>query len=151
MSTRVLLVEDEPLLVSLYTLVLAQAAYDVHSASDAATAEMKVVSERPHVVLLDLLIPETNGRDTHGESLHEPTGFKILRLVKDTPSLESTRVIVLSNLDSDEHLRIANELGADRYLVKANLDPHELKRNVEEVLHAPQKPRSTKRPATKST
>ena len=150
MSTRVLLVEDEPILVSLYTLALSQAEYDVNSASDAETAELKVVTERPHIILLDLLIPKLAGGDTHGESLHEPTGFQILRLVKSTPSLQSTRVIIMSNLDSDEHLRIANELGADRYLVKANLDPHDLRRNVEEVLHSSEAPRSaTKVPVKK--
>lgn len=143
MATKILLIEDEPLLVSMYTMVLSQAAYDVQSALDAETAESKVVTQRPHVVLLDLLIPKAAGHDTHGESLHEPTGFRILRLVKGTPSLQSTRVIVLSNLDSDEHLRIAKELGADRYIIKSNLDPHDLQRNVEEVLHgtsAPAKP-----------
>lgn len=143
MSTRILLVEDEPLLVSLYTLALTQAAYEVNSAMDAETAELKVVSERPHVVLLDLLIPKSAGRDLHDTDLHEPIGFQILRLVKGTPSLQSMHVIILSNLDSDEHQRMANELGADRYLVKSNLDPHDLKKNVEEVLHsaaAPKKP-----------
>lgn len=124
------------MLVSLYTLVLNQAAYEVHSAMDEETAELKVISERPHIVLLDLLIPKTVGGDTHGENYHEPTGFQILRLVKGTPSLQSIRVIVLSNLDSDEHVKIANDLGADLYLIKSNLDPHDLKKNVEDVLHS---------------
>jgi len=137
MATRILLVEDEPLLVSLYTMALSQAEYHVNSALDAETAEMKVVAERPHVILLDLLIPKMFGGDTHEDSDREPLGFQILRLVKSTPSLQSTRVIVLSNLDSDEHIRVASELGADRYLVKANLDPHDLKKNVEEVLQGP--------------
>lgn len=143
MATRILLVEDEPILVSLYTMVLTKALYEVNSASDAETAELKVVTERPHVILLDLLIPKLAGGDTHGENLHEPTGFQILRLIKGTPSLQSTRVIVLSNLDSDEHLRVANELGVDRYLIKANLDPHDLQRNVEEVLHSTEAPRAS--------
>lgn len=140
MSTRVLLIEDEPILVSLYTMVLNKAAYEVQSASDAESAEMKVVTLHPHVILLDLLIPKSTGGDTHGESMHEPTGFQILRMIKGTPSLQSMRVIVLSNLDSDEHLRIAKELGADRYIVKANLDPHDLQKNVEEVLHSTEAP-----------
>ncbi len=136
MSTRILLVEDEPILVSLYTLALLQASYVVNSALDAQTAEMMVVSDRPHVILLDLLIPKTASGDLHVSNFHEPTGFQILRLVKGTPSLADTRVIVLSNLDSDEHLKMASELGADRYIIKANLDPHDLRRNVEEVLHS---------------
>lgn len=140
MSTRVLLIEDEPILISLYTVALAQGTYEVHNASDAETAQLKVVAERPHVILLDLLIPKVPGDTTESDNIHEPIGFKILRLVKGTPSLSSVRVIVLSNLDSDEHLRMANELGADRYIVKSNLDPHDLRRNVEEVLHSVQPP-----------
>ncbi len=151
MSTRILLIEDEPILVSLYTMVLTQASYEVNSAMDAETAQLKVVSERPHLILLDLLIPKMAGGDTHGENLHEPTGFQILRLIKGTPSLQSIRVIVLSNLDSDEHLRIANELGADRYLVKSNLDPHDLQRNVEEVLHSTPAPRTPTKVKVKPT
>jgi PleD family two-component response regulator len=44
-------------------------------------------------------------------------------------------VIILSNLDSDEHIRRAKELGADDYIVKANLDPHDLAARVEKSLH----------------
>ena len=134
MATRILLIEDEPILVSLYTTILTQDAYEVQSALDAQTAELKVITVRPHVILLDLLIPRTPGGDIHGESLHEPTGFQILRLVKGTPSLQETRVIILSNLDSDEHIRTASSLGADKYLIKSNLDPHDLRRYVEDVL-----------------
>lgn len=141
MSTRILLVEDEPILVSLYTLALAQSTFEVHNAADVETAETKVVSVRPHVVLLDLLLPTTPSGDMQVGNFHEPSGFHILRLVKETPSLESTRVIILSNLDSDEHMRLANDLGADRYIVKANLDPHDLKRTVEDVLHSSDAPK----------
>lgn len=137
MSTRILLIEDEPMLSSLYTLMLSKSGYDVTAAIDAETGEEELVSLRPHVVLLDLLIPKKLHGDTHGESYHEPTGFQILRLVKATPSMATIRVIILSNLDSDEHIRTAKRLGADRYLIKSNLDPHELKAQVEEVLHRP--------------
>ncbi len=135
MATRVLLIEDEPLLISLYRMILQQGEYDVDSASDRASAEEKVITTKPHVVLLDLLIPDTPTGDTHGESYHEPNGFEILRLVKGTPSLWDIRVIVLSNLDSDEHVSMAKKLGADDYVVKSNLDPHDLRKHVDGVLH----------------
>ena len=135
MATKVLLIEDEPLLSSLYAAMLHRDAYDVSMAMDATTGEEKVVTVRPHVVLLDLLIPGKLGADSANENYHEPMGFQILRFVKSTPSLSNTRVIILSNLDSDEHLKRAHELGANQYLVKSNLDPHELGKHVEEVLH----------------
>ncbi len=135
MATRILLIEDEPIISSLYTLMLTKSGYEVNAALDAQTGEEQIIVNRPHVVLLDLLIPKHPKGDTHGENYHEPTGFEILRLVKNTPSLSMTRVIILSNLDSDEHVRTAKKLGADRYLVKSNLDPHDLQQQVEEVLH----------------
>jgi len=137
MATRILLIEDEPLLSSLYSLVLSKSGYQVETALDAETGEEKLVLTRPHVVLLDLLIPKRPQTDTHGEDFHEPSGFDILRLVKGTPSLQEIRVIVLSNLDSDEHVRTARSLGADEYLIKSNLDPHQLQAEVERILHGP--------------
>ncbi len=136
MATKVLIIEDEPMLSSLYRMVLEHAAYVVESAADAQSGEEKVLTSRPHVIVLDLLIPKDPLSDTHGENLHEPMGFEILRLVKGTASLRDIRVIVLSNLDSDEHVATAKKLGADQYWVKANLDPHDLKKHVDDVLHA---------------
>lgn len=136
MATKVLLIEDEPLLSSLYAAVLHRGAYDVSIALDASSGEEKVITLRPHVVLLDLLIPGKTGEDSHQENYHEPMGFHILRFVKGTPSLNHIRVIIMSNLDSDEHVKRAHELGADKYLIKSNLDPHDLGWQVEDALHA---------------
>jgi DNA-binding response OmpR family regulator len=141
MSTRVLLIEDEPILVSLYTIVLSKAGYDVATALDAKTGEEKLLGDRPHVIVLDLLIPAVPGGTIEGEDFQEPMGFKILRFVKETPSLAEMRVMVLSNLDSDEHVHKAADLGADDYVVKADLDPHKLHSRVEKILHAPAKQR----------
>jgi len=137
MATRVLLVEDEPLLISLYTLALSRDGYDVRGAADLTSAEKYVVMERPHVVLLDLMIPVNAGRNATLGDFHEPTGFRILRLVRSNPALNGTRVIVLSNLDADEHIRGAKSLGADDYIVKSDLDPHALGQRITDVLHRP--------------
>lgn len=137
MATRILLIEDEPILVSLYSMTLLKSGYEVINAMDAEAGEEKLILIRPHVILLDLLIPKKAGGDLHVENFHEPIGFQILRLVKGTPSLKEIRVIVLSNLDSDEHIKTAKNLGADEYIVKANLDPHLLKDHVERILHQP--------------
>lgn len=137
MATRILLIEDEPILVSLYGLALSRHGYHVDSALDLATAEEKLIVVRPHVILLDLLIPKRLGANAPAEDFHEPLGFQILKLVKGSPSLQETRVMVISNLDTDEHVRRATELGADDYVVKANLDPHDLKARVEKILHQP--------------
>lgn len=133
MATRVLLIEDEPILVSLYALVLSRAGFEVKTAMTLQDAEDHVIQGRPHVVLLDLLIPTGKQKESVMD-LHEPTGFQLLRFVKDSPSLSTTRVIVLSNLDSDEHVQHALRLGADGYVIKSNMDPHDLTSKVSNVL-----------------
>lgn len=134
MATKILLIEDEPILISLYAMMLNRAGYEVETAMNAESGEEKLVISRPHLILLDLLIPQNATHSLHGESMHEPMGFQILRMVKGTPSMNDIRVIVLSNLDSDEHVAMAKKLGADEYLVKANLDPHDLQGHVERIL-----------------
>ena len=134
MATKILLVEDEPILVSLYTLMLTKDGYAVSTAMDAQRAEERVVLDRPHLILLDLFIPTDEQNAPTDFNLHEPVGFRILRFVKATPSLQQTRVVVLSNLDSDEHKKTATKLGADGYIVKANIDPHDLGDRIETVL-----------------
>jgi two-component system alkaline phosphatase synthesis response regulator PhoP len=136
MATRVLLIEDEPILVSLYATMLAKEGYEVLTALNLEAGEEKVIVIRPHLILLDLLIPKKQGSESNEAEYHEPLGFQILRLVKGTPSLKDTRVIILSNLDSDEHIKTAKDLGADAYLIKSNIDPHDLKGHVERILQS---------------
>jgi CheY-like chemotaxis protein len=139
MSTRVLLVEDEPILVSLYTMALNSDGYEVTTALDATTAEQRLLINRPHAILLDLLIPIIPSGTLDSPDFHEPVGFRILRLVKSNPTLAHIKVLVLSNLDSDEHINTAKKLGADEYLVKASLEPHDLALKIKDALnrHAP--------------
>ena len=137
MATRVLLIEDEPILISLYTLALGRGGYDVLNAADLSSAEQKVMNDHPHIILLDLLIPLTPSGDARQMDFHEPTGFRVLRLVKSSPQLADTRVIVLTNLDADEHMKTADRLGADEYIIKANLNPHDLAKRVAVILSRP--------------
>lgn len=135
MATRILLVEDEPILISLYTLALSRGGFEVLNAGDLATAEERMLTTRPHLIVLDLLIPASTTTGTLTEDFHEPIGFQILRLVKSSPQLSDTRVVVLSNLDADEHVRTAKNLGADDYIVKADLNPRDLAGRVSTILH----------------
>jgi DNA-binding response OmpR family regulator len=44
------------------------------------------------------------------------------------------KVIIITNLESEDHKRRAAELGAARYLVKAFLDPHDLVKHVDTII-----------------
>ncbi len=131
-NMTVLLVEDEPLLVSLYASVLRKLTEaNILTATEEREAVAIIDREVPRVILLDLMIPTTSGTVY---DFHEPVGFEVLRRVKSNPKTEHIHVIILSNLDADEHRQRAHDLGAEEYIVKALLKPHELAARISKYL-----------------
>lgn len=131
-ATTILLVEDEPILVSLYASVLRKLTdANVVTATEESEALRVIARVMPRLILLDLMIPTTSGTTAN---FHEPVGFEVLRSVKANPKTEKIHVIILSNLDADEHRQRAHDLGAEEYLVKALLNPHELAQRIAKYL-----------------
>ena len=102
MSERILIVEDDTLLVKFLRATLAASGYAVEVAADGATA-LAVLSARPmDLVLLDLGLPEIDGID-------------VLRQLR---SWSDASVVVLSARDQQDEKVAALDLGADDYLTK---------------------------------
>lgn len=132
-SVKILLIEDEPVLVGLYQTMLRNGHYNVATAMEEEDGMRKVTSERPAIVLLDLMIPSKIVRAAD-YNFHEPVGFEILKMIKTNPRTKHIKVIVLTNLDADEHRQRAQKLGADDYVVKAQILPRDLAEKIERVL-----------------
>lgn len=134
-AMSILLVEDEPLLTSLYVSVLQKLTEArILTASEEQEAMKLVAQELPRVILLDLMIP-TNAASQREYGFHEPVGFNVLRKVKADPKTKHIHVIILSNLDADEHKQRAHDLGAEDYIVKALLQPKELADRIAKYLN----------------
>jgi len=102
LGTRVLLIDDDPKLVPLLERGLAYEGFEVLTAGDGESGLALANSGRPHVVLLDIAMPE-------------PDGFEVcrrLRLVQDVP------IIMLTARDDIEDKVTALDLGADDYVPK---------------------------------
>lgn len=122
---KVLVVEDEPLISSLYARALGKdPGISVQTAKDKIDAILKVEHFSPDVVFLDLMIPL--GTHEFVADYDHPAGFDVLETIKHNPHTKTAKVIVLSCLDSDTHKTHAEALGADAYIVKSEIDPHEL-------------------------
>jgi len=131
-AQTILLIEDEPLLVSLYASMLRKLTEaNVITATEEHEALRLIESVVPGIVLLDLMIPTTGGA---ASNFHEPVGFEVLRRVKANPKTKQIHVIILSNLDADEHRQRAYDLGAEEYIVKALLKPRELAGRIAKYL-----------------
>lgn len=103
--TRVLIVDDDPLVRSALALMLGgQSGVDVvGQAGDGREGVAMAAALRPDVVLMDIRMPQLNGLDATRE-LH------------DRPN--PPRVIVLTTFDADEHVVGALAAGADGFLLK---------------------------------
>lgn len=122
---RVLVVEDEPDTVFLLKHILRSAGYNVLGAMNGHEAIRKVADVKPHLVLLDLMMPGMNGWETFG----------YLRKVSDVP------VMIISAVASKEEVVKALRMGVDDYLTKPFLNAEVLAR-VEAILRRAHVPNS---------
>lgn len=114
---KILIVEDEPSVGEVVSLYLSRAGYEVTSVGDGRTALEKLAKSIPDLVVLDLMLPNVDGREI----------LSFVRSISDVP------VIILTAL-RDESDRIAGlDLGADDYITKP-FSPQELVSRVRAVL-----------------
>jgi two-component system, OmpR family, alkaline phosphatase synthesis response regulator PhoP len=105
MSQRILVVDDDRQIVRLIASYLDQAGYQVLTAYDGATALRTIRTERPDLVVLDLMLPDQDGR-------------AITRIVRADPSQASLPIIMLTARAEDADKIVGLELGADDYIAK---------------------------------
>lgn len=121
---KVLLIEDDPLMIRMYQRKLLSDGFEVDAALDGEEGLVKVRSFRPDLVLLDIMMPKLNG-------------LQVLERVKSDPTISKTPIIVLTNIGSSEDdINRGLELGAVAYLVKSYYRPDEVVAKVKEVLLA---------------
>lgn len=118
----ILIVEDDRFLRDLITGKLEKEGYTITTAVDGKEGLEKLASERPLLVLLDLILPEVDG-------------FEFLKRGREGAGSAMPPVIVLSNLGTKEDVERAEMLGAKAFLIKANFTPDEIIARVRTVLH----------------
>lgn len=118
---RILLVEDDPLIVRIYKTRLEKEGFEVDSVSSGGRVLDRLLEKEFDLILLDLVLPEESG-------------FEVLREVRNNKKVEGVKVVVLSNLGEKEHIEKAMNMGAFDYLVKAHFTPTEIIERIEETL-----------------
>lgn len=105
MSHRILLVDDEDDILEFVRYNLVKEGYEVFTARNGAEALTRAAECRPHLILLDRLMPVMDGAQT-------------CRAIREDPQLRETMVVFLSALGEEEQQLIGFGMGADDYLVK---------------------------------
>lgn len=112
---KVLCIEDEHFISELYARALTKAGYDVDVQLDGQKGLAAAQTDRYDIVLLDLMIPNI-------------TGIEVLRTLRDsakTPRFHG-KIIITTNLEQRDDVRVDIEHQADGYLVKAEITPRQL-------------------------
>ena len=119
---KIIIIEDDLKVAEVYKKRLEEDGHEVLISED-IQAVGQIKSQKPNLVLLDILMPKISG-------------MTILRELKSDPDLEEIPVLILTNVEGTNELSQAVELGASAYLVKADINLDILSAKVKEVLES---------------
>ena len=105
---KILLVEDDEVLASVYRARLEMEGFEVEEVHDGEKALSVAINFRPDLILLDVMMPKING-------------FDVLDILKNTPETMNMRIIMLTALSQEADRDRAGKLGVDDYLVKSQV------------------------------
>ena len=113
---KILLVEDDAILVEMYQAKFELEGHQVRIATNGEECLTILRDFEPELILLDILMPKLNG-------------FHVLKEIKKQPGLRQIPVILLTNLgqaEVDMNQELAKALGVSDYLIKSHHTPDEV-------------------------
>lgn len=115
MSHRILLIDDEDDILEFIRYNLTKAGYEVYTARNGAEGLQQAAAHRPHLILLDMMMPVMDGIET-------------CRALRRDPALKETMVVFLSALGEEEQQLAGFGAGADDYIpadqAQTSAEPH---------------------------
>ncbi len=128
MSAKILVVEDEPAIQELLEFNVKQAGFQVLRAEDADSAWRQIRGNRPDMILLDWMLPNTSG-------------VVLAKQLRADAATKDIPIIMLTARGDERDKVLGLESGADDYITKP-FSPRELMARIRAVLrrHAPQMP-----------
>lgn len=118
---KILIIEDEAFLSEMYKMKFELEGYKVIIARDGQEGIESVFSDKPDIILLDLVMPIKDG-------------YQVLEELKSNKDTKNIPVLILSNLGQADEIKRAMNDGADKYLIKANMTPNQLVKEVKDAL-----------------
>jgi CheY-like chemotaxis protein len=110
---KILIVEDEELLINLLQRKLTEAGYEVFLAKNGQEGLDLMRQKSPDIILLDIIMPKMGG-------------FEVLEEKIKDENLKNIPVVIISNSGQPVELDRAKKLGAQDWLIKTEFDPQEV-------------------------
>lgn len=124
---KILVVDDSPTVLEVVTAVLVQEGYEVITASDGLEGLNKARSEKPDLIVLDVMLPKMQG-------------YQVCRLLKFDENYKEIPILMYTSKDQEDNKITGLKTGADDYLIKP-VEQERLVRLVKE--HLEKKKRDT--------
>ncbi|OGM14309.1 hypothetical protein A3A76_00080 [Candidatus Woesebacteria bacterium RIFCSPLOWO2_01_FULL_39_23] len=141
---KVLLIEDDPLVVRMYQKVLSFEGFEIEVAADGREGLKKAETLKPDLIFCDIMMPKMNG-------------IEVLDRLKANPDTQAIPVIMLTNLSGTRDAEIAISKGAFAYMVKSEYRPKEVAAYAKEFIQSksagttPSKDKDTSAPSQSTT
>ena len=120
-TKKIMIVEDDRFLSFLMKARLEKDGFTVLQVFDGEEAIQLLKTEKPSLVILDLIMPKV-------------TGFEVLKTISMTPELVKIPVVIVSNLAQDSDIEKARELGAKEYFIKVKVSIDDLVEKIKALV-----------------
>jgi len=121
MVKKILIIEDEPILREMYSKKLSEEGFQVLLADQAEKGLDLAKSEKPDLVLLDILLPKENG-------------IYFLEELRSNLITKDIKVLAFSNLEDDTIQQKAQALKVVDYLIKTHFTPEEVVKEIKKYV-----------------
>jgi len=115
---KILIIEDEEIILNLLQKKLSQEGYEISVAKDGQEGLRLMKEVKPDLILLDIVMPKIGG-------------FEVMEEMQKEDELKNIPVIVVSNSGQPVEIDKAQALGAKDWLIKTEFDPKEV---IEKVI-----------------
>jgi len=117
MAKKILLIEDEEIMIDLLQRKLTQEGYEISVTRDGEEGLKAMREVKPDLILLDIIMPKMGG-------------FEVMEEMQKDKTLAKIPVIVISNSGQPVEIDRAQKLGAKDWLIKTEFDPQEVVEKV---------------------
>jgi DNA-binding response OmpR family regulator len=117
---KILVVDDDPYILMSLEFLMKKNGYDVMVARNGTEALELVRKQIPHLVLLDIMMPDVDG-------------YEICKYIKKTAILKNTKVIFMSAKTKETDIKKGYDLGASLYVTKP-FSTRDLVKQIKELL-----------------
>jgi len=118
----ILLIEDDPILIKLYSNALIREGFSISIASDGLSGLNKAITEQPNLILLDIGLPLLNG-------------LNVMKKIRQDIWGKNVPIIILTNAETNDEIlnAIVDEKPA-YYFIKADTNPDNIITKIKELL-----------------